>query len=129
MGSGSPPGLMSANPTTGRLMAMGTLFVAGPVYQQRTSGDELQYVLPMVQRDGAGVMSVTAIWLGAAADSFMRLHRPACKPGKALDVTFSRLFCHKNELHGIVQTCSLAPDRWPERRADPNFQPTEVSHP
>lgn len=100
---------------SGRLMAMGTLFMAGSIYTQRTSGGDMQYVLPMVQRDGAGVMSVTAIWLGAAAESFMRMHRGRCKPGQPLAVTFERLFCHRNELHGIVATASLAPGRWEGR--------------
>lgn len=102
---------------TGRLMAMGTLFVSGPIYEQRTSAGELQYVLPLVQRDGAGVMSVTAIWLGPAADNFMNLHRGHCKPGQPLSITFDRLFCHRNELHGIVGTCTLAPGRWEGRGA------------
>ena len=100
---------------SGRLMAMGTLFMAGSIYTQRTSGGDMQYVLPMVQRDGAGVMAVIAIWLGAAAQSFMHLHRGDLKPGKALDVTFKRIFVHGNELHGIVDACVLAPDRWPAR--------------
>jgi len=112
--------------TSGRLMAMGTLFVSGPVYQQRTSAGDLQYVLPLVQRDGAGVMSVTAIWLGPAADSFMSLHRGHCKPGQPLTITFDRIFCHRNELHGIVGTCALAPGRWEGRNT--NHHNNEESH-
>jgi len=108
---------------TGRLMAMGTLFMAGSIYTQRTSGGDMQYVLPMVQRDGAGVMSVTAIWLGPAAESFMRMHRGHCKPGQPLAMTFERLFCHRNELHGIVATASLAPGRWEGRGSDTNHTP------
>lgn len=108
-----------AHPTSahvsGRLMAMGTLFVAGTLYTQRTSIGKLQYVLPMVQRDGQGVMGVTGIWSGPAADSFVHMHRAHIKPGKALDVTFTRLFVHSNELHGILSTAVLAPDRWPAR--------------
>jgi len=107
---------------SGRLMAMGTLFLSGPVYEQLTSTGASQYVLPMVQRDGAGVMTVVGIWLGAEADCFMRAHRLQLKAGKALDVTFERLFVHRNELHGIVSTCVLAPDRWPAR-----LQPGEAS--
>lgn len=106
---------MIGNCRSGRLTAMGTLFLSAPVYQQMTSAGAQQYVLPMVQRDGMGVMSVVGIWLGAAADSFMHLHRAALKPGKALDVTFERVFVHRNELHGIVSTCVMAPDRWPAR--------------
>lgn len=100
---------------SGRLTAMGTLFLSAPVYQQMTTAGAQQYVMPMVQRDGMGVMSVVGIWLGAAADSFMHLHRATLKPGKALDVTFERVFVHRNELHGIVSTCVIAPDRWPAR--------------
>lgn len=115
------------NTPSGRLMAMGTLFMAGSIYTQRTSGGDMQYVLPMVQRDGAGVMSVTAIWLGAAAESFMRMHRGRCKPGQPLAVTFERLFCHRNELHGIVATASLAPGRW-EGRSTSITHNSEESH-
>jgi hypothetical protein len=107
---------------SGRLTAMGTLFLSAPVYQQMTSGGSQQYVLPMVQRDGMGVMSVVGIWLGPAADSFMSMHRGALKPGKALDVTFERVFVHRNELHGIILSCVLAPDRWPAR-----VQPREAT--
>ena len=107
---------------SGRLTAMGTLFLSAPVYQQMTSGGTQQYVLPMVQRDGAGVMSVVGIWLGTAADSFMSMHRAELKPGKALDITFERVFVHRNELHGIILSCVLAPDRWPARA-----QPREAS--
>ena len=106
---------MIASQPTGRLTGMGTLFVSGPIYEQRTSAGEMQYVLPLVQRDGAGVMTVVGIWLGAAADSFMHLHRAVVKPGRALDITFNRLFVHGNEIHGVVETCVLAPDRWPAR--------------
>lgn len=105
----------SAAHVSGRLMAMGTLFLSGSLYVQRTSSGTLQYVLPMVQRDGQGVMGVTAIWAGPAADSFVHQHRAHIKPGKALDVTFERLFVHSNELHGILSTAVLAPDRWPAR--------------
>lgn len=105
----------SAAHVSGRLMAMGTLFVAGTLYVQRTSSGTLQYVLPMVQRDGHGVMSVTAIWAGPAAESFVHQHRAHIKPGKALEVTFERLFVHCNALHGILSTAVLAPDRWPAR--------------
>jgi len=110
---------------SGRLTAMGTLFLSAPVYQQMTSAGAQQYVLPMVQRDGMGVMSVVGIWLGPAADSFMHLHRSELKPGKALDVTFERVFVHRNELHGIVLSCVLAPDRWPAR-TQPNREATTV---
>ena len=108
---------------SGRLTAMGTLFLSAPVYQQMTSGGSQQYVLPMVQRDGVGVMSVVGIWLGAAADSFMTLHRGDLKPGKALDITFERLFAHRNEIHGVILSCVLAPDRWPAR-AQPTREAT-----
>jgi len=112
----------------GRLMAMGTLFMAGSIYTQRTSGGDMQYVMPMVQRDGAGVMSVTAIWLGTSAESFMRLHRSDCKPGQPLAVTFERLFCHRNELHGIVSTASLAPGRWEGRQgSNPSISTTNAN--
>ena len=100
---------------SGRLTAMGTLFLSARVYQQMTSGGSQQYLLPLVQRDGMGMMSVVGIWLGPAADSFMSMHRGALKPGKALDVTFERVFVHRNELHGIILSCVLAPDRWPVR--------------
>ena len=100
---------------SGRLMAMGTLFMSGPVYCQLTSTGAHQYVLPMLQRDGVGVTKVVGIWLGAEADSFMRLHRPQLKAGRALDLTFERVFSLNNDLHGIVSTCVLAPDRWPAR--------------
>lgn len=100
---------------SGRLTAMGTLFLSAQVYQQMTSGGSQQYVLPMVQRDGMGVMSVVGIWLGPAADSFMAQYRGELKPGKALDITFDRVFVHRNELHGIILSCVLAPDRWPAR--------------
>ena len=108
---------------TGRLQAMGTLFLCAPVYQQRTSAGDMQYVLPMVQRDGAGISSVVGIWLGADADSFMHMHRPMLRAGRALDITFTRIFVHRNELHGIVSTCVLAPDRWPAR-AQPREETT-----
>jgi hypothetical protein len=107
---------------SGRLMAMGTLFLSGPVYCQLTSTGSHQYVLPMLQRDGVGVTKVVGIWLGAEADSFMRVHRPQLKAGRALDLTFERVFSLNNDLHGIVSTCVLAPDRWPAR-----LQPREAS--
>lgn len=110
--------------TAGRLMAMGTLFVSGPIYQQRTSAGDLQYVLPLVQRDGVGVMSVTAIWIGPAADSWMRAHRAHCKPGQPLAITFERIFCHRNELCGVISTCTLAPGRWEGRSSNTNHSTT-----
>jgi hypothetical protein len=100
---------------SGRLMAMGTLFLSGPVYSQLTSTGDHQYVLPMLQRDGLGVTKVVGIWIGAEADSFMRQHRPQLKAGRALDLTFDKVFPLHNELHGNVSTCVLAPDRWPAR--------------
>lgn len=110
---------------SGRLMAMGTLFLSGPVYCQLTSTGAHQYVLPMLQRDSVGVTKVVGIWLGAEADAFMREHRPQLKAGRALDLTFERVFSLNNELHGIVSTCVLAADRWPAR-AQPTREATTV---
>lgn len=110
---------------SGRLMAMGTLFLSGPVYCQITSAGRQQYVLPLLQRDNVGVTKVVGIWLGAEADSFMREHRPQLKAGRALDLTFEKVFSLNNEIHGIVSTCVLAPDRWPAR-AQPTREATTV---
>ncbi len=112
---------------SGRLMAMGTLFLSGPVYCQLTSSGAHQYVLPMLQRDSVGVTKVVGIWLGAEADAFMREHRPQLKAGRALDLTFEKVFSLNNELHGIVSTCVLAPDRWPARTHPRHTRETQTA--
>ena len=61
---------------TGTLMAHGILFLRSGVYRQLDAAGDTQYILPMVQRDGRGVMLVSGIWSGAAADSFYRLCGP-----------------------------------------------------
>lgn len=105
---------MSLKP--GELSAQGTLFMRASIYQQRTSAGDLQLVFPLLERRGSGVQQLTAIWKGPDAEIFYRQHGTAIKAGKALSFTFSRLFCHSNELHAIVYTCSLAPDRWQAER-------------
>lgn len=110
--------------TSGRLMAMGTLFVSGPVYQQRTSDGDLQYLMPMVQRVGMGVREVIAIWIGPAAETFMRQHRSQCRPGQPLNITSDDVFCHSNKLHLHITTCTLAPGRWEGRSGNTNHTTT-----
>jgi len=97
-------------------MAHGILFLRSGVYRQLDAAGDTQYILPMVQRDGRGVMLVSGIWSGAAADSFYRLCGPMgrnlLKAGCALDVCLRRVFPFHGELHGHVDTVSLAPTRW-----------------
>lgn len=116
---------MSLKP--GELTASGTLFMRGSIYQRRTSAGELQLVFPLLERRGNGVQQLTGIWSGIEAETFYRQHGSAIKAGKALAFTFSRLFCHSNELHAIVYTCSLAPDRWQAEREghQTNHQPNQ----
>jgi len=106
------PELVSHRPT-GTLMAMGVLFMQSVPYSSwDATRQRQQYILPLVQRDGRGHMTVVALWAGPEAESFMRLHRATLKPGRALSVTFRRIFAHNNQIHGLVQCASLAPDRW-----------------
>lgn len=98
---------------SGTLMAMGVLFMTSTPYSSwDPAKNRHQYILPLVQRDGRGHMSVVALWAGPDAESFMRLHTGLLKPGRALTVTFRRIFAHNNQIHGLVQCASLAPDRW-----------------
>lgn len=100
----------------GQLIAQGTLFLRGAVYRALTSAGETQYTLPLLERRGAGVQHVTALWTGAVASSFMAAHGDALKPGKALEITFERIFAHNNEIHGVIYSATLAPDRWQSSR-------------
>ena len=109
---------------SGELTAQGTLFMRASIYEQRTSSGELQLVFPLLERRGSGVQHVTAIWKGVDAQTFYRAHGSTIKAGKALSFTFSRLFCHNNELHAIVYTCSLAPDRWETAHGDASHAST-----
>jgi hypothetical protein len=118
---------MSLKP--GELTGQGTLFMRGSIYEQRTSSGELQLVFPLLERRGSGVQQLTAIWKGADAEIFYRQHGSAIKAGKALAFTFSRLFCHSNELHAIVYTCCLAPDRWQAERDAHQPNPTTQTQP
>lgn len=103
---------------SGRLMAMGTLFICAPVYEAFDPTRQLrQWEIHLRENFGASKQKVIALWSGPAAESFMRMHRPACKPGQPLELTFERIFPLHNELHGIVATASLAPGRWEGRRA------------
>lgn len=110
---GSPP-----HAVTGTLMAMGVLFLQSVPYSSWDAARQRhQYILPLVQRDGRGHMTVVALWAGSEAESFMRLHRATLKAGRALSVTFRRIFAHNNQIHGLVQCASLAPDRWEQQHA------------
>jgi hypothetical protein len=98
---------------SGTLAAMGVLFMTSTPYSSwDPAKSRQQYILPLVQRDGRGHMTVVALWAGPDAESFMRLHTGLLKPGRALTVTFRRIFALNNQIHGLVQCASLAPDRW-----------------
>jgi len=104
------------NVPTGRLMLMGTVFLTASIYPRRnTSSGEMQLLFSLVQRIGAGVREVNAMWTGPAAESFMHLHGTSCKRGQALTITSDDVFCHNNILHCHLLTCSLAPGRWEGR--------------
>ena len=88
---------------SGRLMAMGTLFICAPVYEAFDPTRQLrQWEIHLRENFGASKQKVIALWSGPAAESFMRMHRPACKPGQPLELTFERIFPLHNELHGIT---------------------------
>lgn len=97
---------------TGELTGQATLFLRANIYRQRTSAGDEQLLFSLVERRGRGVQLVTALWAGPAAESFFKLCGAACKPGKAIAFTFSRITVHNGELLCIVHTATLAPDRW-----------------
>jgi hypothetical protein len=101
--------------TTGHLTARGTLFMRASIYEQRTSAGDLQLLLPLLERRGAGVQCITATWCGPEASEFMRLHGPHVKPGTALHCEFSRLYSHNNELCAVVHSAHLATPRWADK--------------
>lgn len=111
----------------GELTASGTLFMRGSVYPQRTSTGEVQYLFPLIERRGLGVQAVTGVWSGVEAETFVNGLGAALKAGTPLAITFRRLFCHNNELHGVIYSASLAPGRWespaPKAAAAPIPQP------
>ena len=96
----------------GELTGQGTLFLRANPYTARTRAGDTVHTLMCVERRGAGVQHLTALWSGPAADSFMHQHAAALKPGKGIAFTFSRFWVLNNELHATVYTASLAPDRW-----------------
>lgn len=113
---------------SGRLMAMGTLFICAPVYEAFDPSRQLrQWEIHLRENNGPSKQKVIALWSGPAAESFMRMHRAACKPGQPLQLTFERIFPLHNELHGIVATASLAPGRWEGRGTSTNHN-SEESH-
>jgi hypothetical protein len=99
----------------GELTAQGVLFLRAAPYFSRTSAGAEQYTMPMLERRGTGVQHITCIWSGAEARSFVQANAGALRAGKALSVTLRKLFCHNNELHAVIYTASLAPDRWEQR--------------
>lgn len=101
--------------TPGQLIAQGTLFLSAAPYSARTSDGRTQHILRCVERRGTGVQHLTAIWTGAEADTFIGHHAAQLKAGQPVAFTFSRIFCHNSELHGIVYTATLAPGRWDGR--------------
>ena len=119
--------MSDGNNKDGRVMCTATLFLRAGVYDASSDGEH-QYILKLLQRNGVASTLWTLIWMGDEADAFMRLHRSECKAGKALALTFYDPVPHRNEQYGFVQTCALAPDRWPARRADTQPQPTEENH-
>ena len=116
------------NVPAGRLMLMGTVFLTASIYPRRTSGGEMQLLFSLVQRIGAGVREVAAMWTGPAAESFMHLHGTSCKRGQALTITSDDVFCHNNILHCHILTCSLAPGRWEGRSNTSTNNANEESH-
>ncbi len=111
----TPPAEAEAH--AGELTAQGTLFMRSTIYPQRTSTGAVQYMLPLLERRGAGVLRLTATWVGPAADEFYKTHGLNIKAGTALDCTFSRIYCHNNELHAVVKTCHPAAARWADKPA------------
>lgn len=117
-----------AHTPTGTLMALGVLFMQSTPYSSWDAAKQRQqYILPLVQRDGRGHMTVVALWSGPEAESFMRLHRGVLKPGRALTVSFRRIFAHNNQIHGLVQCASLAPDRWETHQR--HDEPVHINQP
>ena len=116
----------------GELTASGTLFMRSGVYQQRTSAGEVQYLFPMLERRaalGMSVQNVTGVWSGVDAETFVNSMGATLKAGTALAITFRRLFCHNNELHGVIYAASLAPGRWEGINARPAPTPTQTPQP
>lgn len=113
---------------TGELTGAGVLFMRTGIYQQRTSADEVQLIFPLLERRGRGVQQVTATWTGREAEEFARAQQSHIKAGTAISFTFSRFFCHSNELHAVVETACLSPDRWQANPAAQNpFPQTETN--
>ncbi len=96
----------------GELTASGVLFLRSPPYTAKLPTGRPQYLLPLLERRGLGVQHVTAIWQGDEAEAFMAAHGDTLRAGRPLSLSFSRLSCHNNELHGVVHSCALAPQRW-----------------
>lgn len=101
----------------GELVATGTLFLRARVYSARTSAGAMQLLLPLIERRDDGMQPILGIWTGPEAEDFWVKHSHTLKAGSALCITFNRLSCHSNQLHGHVHSATLAPDRWQHRRA------------
>lgn len=102
----------------GEVVACAILFLRKPPYTARTSGGELQIILDLMERTKDGDTKWKAVWTGPAAESFLRQHEAALKPGCALNLTLTRLRARDNELHGVIYAAILAPARWPARAAN-----------
>ena len=74
-------------------------------------------LLPLCERDGPIVRHITAVWMGQAACDWLAQHTGRLHAGTALALQLSNLRAHGGEIHAHVQTCALAPARWPSRRA------------
>jgi hypothetical protein len=107
---------MSAAPSDimrpGVLTAAGTLFLRAGVYEARTSGGEVLYQFLLRSREGLHSEAYVGFWSGPEAETFVRAHRDALKPGCALTVTLHRLRIVSGEILATIYSASMAPARW-----------------
>lgn len=110
--------------------ASGLFFLRHTPHPCRQAADGAPGVLlPLCERDGPIVRHITAVWMGQAACDWLAQHTGRLHAGTALALQLSHLRAHGGEIHAHVQTCALAPARWPSRRAGQPAAPATHAHP
>ena len=97
-------------------------------------GQRIGVLLPIVERDAAGVIlnTLLAKWKGNDALAFFDAHQTELRAGRPLQLELDRLRGYDNDWHATVTRCDLAPlaPSWLAKHEDApaSAQPTPPAH-